>query len=225
LENPGGIVNSYQNRHSPQLTLKELQNEIDAYDGAISYVDDRIAQLLAQIERLGLADNLLVIITSDQGEAFGEHGAVLHPNSVYREEIQVPLILWYPGAIPAGVRVSLPVSNAALPATILDLISSGEQNPFLTQSLTPLWKDLKTYPESPLPLAEMEHWPWMPENSLSSHGAMRSLISAEYHYIEHETLGTELYEWQKDPLESRNLSDSPESQAIIEWFKGFLELE
>ena len=224
LENPGGIVNSYQNRFNPQLTPQELQYEIDAYDGAISYVDDHIAQLLVEIKHLGLGDNLLVIITSDHGEAFGEHGTVLHPNSVYREEIQVPLILWHPGAISAGGRISPPVTNAALPATIIDLISQGEQNPFPIQSLTPLWKDLKAHPESPLPLAEMEHWPWMPEKSPSSHGAMTSLISSEYHYIEHETLGTELYEWQKDPLESHNLADSPEGQAIIGWFKGLLEL-
>ena len=106
----------------------------------------------------------------------------------------------------------------------MDLISQGEQNPFPIQSLTPLWKDLKAHPESPLPLAEMEHWPWMPEKSPSSHGAMRSLISSEYHYIEHETLDTELYEWQKDPLESHNLAGIPEGQAIIDWFKGLLEL-
>jgi hypothetical protein len=53
---------------------------------------------------------------------------------------------------------------------------------------------------------------------------MRSLISSEYHYIEHETLDTELYEWQKDPLESHNLAGIPEGQAIIDWFKGLLEL-
>jgi arylsulfatase A-like enzyme len=71
LENPGGIVNSYQNRYSPKLTPQELQNEIDAYDGAISYVDDHIAQLLAEIRRLGLGDNVLVIITSDHGKPLG----------------------------------------------------------------------------------------------------------------------------------------------------------
>jgi arylsulfatase A-like enzyme len=224
LENPEGIINSYQNRYNPELTPQELQNEIDAYDGAISYVDDYIAQLLAEIRHLGLGDNLLVIITSDHGEAFGEHSTFTHTNSVYREEIQVPLILWHPGAIPAGVRVSPPVTNASLPATIMELISHGEQSLFPIQSLAPLWKDLKPHPDLPLPLVEMEHWPWMPENSPSSHGAMRSLISSDYHYIEHETLGTELYEWQKDPSESRNLADSSEGQVIIGWFKGLLEL-
>jgi arylsulfatase A-like enzyme len=230
LENPGGIVNSYQNRYNPKISPQEVQNEIDAYDGAISYVDDHIAQLLAEIERLGLDDNLLVIITSDHGEAFGEHGAFLHANSVYREEISVPLILWQPGQIPAGVRVSPPVTNAALAATIIELInnegeSAGEPAPFPIPSLAFLWENPEATPETPFPLAEMEHWPWLPAESPSSHGGMRSLVSPEHHYIEHETLGPELYAWRQDPQELHNLADSEEGQATVDWFKNLLELE
>jgi arylsulfatase A-like enzyme len=225
LENPGGILNSYQDRFNPKLTPQQIQNEIDAYDGAISYVDDHIARLLTQIQDLGLGNNLLVIITSDHGEAFGEHGTFLHPNSVYLEEIHVPLVLWQPGRIPAGVRVSQPVTNAALPATIMHLIAKGGQDVFPIQSLTPFWENPEALPDSPLPLVEMEHWPWMYQKAPSSQGAMRSLISPKYHYIEHETLGTELYDWQQDPQELRNLANSQEGQAVIDWFKGLLELD
>jgi arylsulfatase A-like enzyme len=223
LENPGGIVNSYQNRFNPELTPQQIQNEIDAYDGAISYVNDHIAQLLTQIRDLGLGDNLLVIITSDHGEAFGEHGTFLHPNSVYLEEIHVPLVLWQPGQIPAGVRVPQPVTIASLPATIMDLVDQEGQDIFPNQSLARFWEHPEALPDSPFPLVEMEHWPWMYVKAPSSQGAMRSLVSSEYHYIEHDTLGAELYDWRHDPQEKRNLAETREGRAKIEQFRGVLE--
>jgi arylsulfatase A-like enzyme len=227
LENPGGILNSHQNRYNPEITPKEIQQEIDAYDGAISYVDEQIAQLLAEIEELGLGDNLVVAITSDHGEAFGEHGTFIHANSVYREEIHVPLILWQPGEIPEGVRVRHPVSNGALPATILELAGLEQEGaePFPIKSLRGLWAEEEAEAEWGLPLVEMEHWPWMAEVSPSHHGGMRSMISVEHHYIEHEVLGSELYDWEEDQKESRNLADYQEGQSAIDWFQGLLELE
>jgi arylsulfatase A-like enzyme len=225
LEHPVGILNSYQERYNPELTPQEVQQEMDAYDGAIAYVDAHIAQLLAELEEMGLGDNLLVIITSNHGEAFGEHGTFIHANSVYLEEIQVPLILWQPGEVPAGVKVAQPVSNGALPATILELISpeGAESDLFPIQSLSPLWAGPAAPEEWPFPLAEMEHWPWMEEVSPSSHGGMKSLVSPEHHYIEHETLGSELYDWQQDPKEAQDLADSQDGQAIIDRFRNSLK--
>jgi arylsulfatase A-like enzyme len=57
----------------------------------------------------------------------------------------------------------------------------------------------------------------------SSQGAMRSLVSSEYHYIEHDTLGAELYDWRHDPQEKRNLAETREGRAKIEQFRGVLE--
>jgi hypothetical protein len=48
-------------------------------------------------------------------------------------------------------------------------------------------------------------------------------VRPEWHHIEHETLGAELYNWRDDPLESHDLADSQEGQAIIDWFKGSVE--
>ena len=222
-ENPGGIVNSYQNRFNPEMTPQQVQEEIDAYDGAISYVDDHLARLLTQIRDLGAGDNLLVIITSDHGEAFGEHGTFLHPNSVYREEVHVPLVLWQPGRMPVEARVSQPVSIAALPATVMELIGQGGQDVFPQPSLVRFW-DSSTLPSDPyFPIAEMEHWPWMFASAPSSQGAMRSLVTPEYHYIEHDTLGDELYDWRHDPRELHNLADTAEGQAKMDELRRLFE--
>jgi hypothetical protein len=80
LKNPGGILNGQQ--PLAPLTAEQVQSEVDAYDGAIAYVDHQIGQLLAEIETRGLSDNLLLVFTSDHGESFGEHGRFLHANSV-----------------------------------------------------------------------------------------------------------------------------------------------
>jgi arylsulfatase A-like enzyme len=221
-ESPGGIINSYQDRFNPEMSPQEFQEEIDAYDGAIAYVDDRVDRLLQHLNDLGLGQNLMVIITSDHGEAFGEHGLFLHPNSVYREEIHVPLVIWDPQRIPPEVRVSHPVSNAALPATVMDLIDREGDNLFPRRSLAHFWEHPEAADQAGWPLVEMEHWYWWHPAAPSSQGAMRSMVSPEYHYIEHDVLAPELYHWHHDPREVHNLADTPDGLAIIEGFRGRL---
>lgn len=220
LESPGGILNEAQ--PPVALTTEQLQSEIDAYDGAISYVDYHIGQLLTEMERRGLSDNLLLVFTSDHGEAFGEHQIYLHANSVYREEIHVPLILWWPGHLPAGLRIPQPVTNAALPATVIDLLGLAEQTVFPGPPLTQLWESPDAYLNWPLPLAEMEHRPWNSEDVPSSYGSMKSLVSPQWHYIDHDAFGIEVYDRQKDFQELNNLADTSEGQSAIDWFSKFI---
>ena len=85
-------------------------------------MDDQIWRLLSELRMRGFKENLLVVITSDHGEAFGEHGTFLHGHSLYQEEIHVPLIFWRPGQVPSGVQVAQPVSIVSLAATLMDLI-------------------------------------------------------------------------------------------------------
>jgi arylsulfatase A-like enzyme len=220
LENPGGTLNGEGSFMA--LTAAQLQSEIDAYDGAISYVDHQIGQLLMEMERRGLSNDLLLVFTSDHGESFGEHGVYLHANSVYREEIHVPLILWRSGHFPAGLRISQPVTNAALPATIMGLLGKNDQTRFPGPSLAQLWENPEAPTDWPLPLAEMEYRPWKPENAPSRHGPMKSLVSPQWHYIDHEVLGVEVYDWRRDHQEANNLADTPEGQSVIDWFRKFL---
>ena len=79
------------------------QTDIDAYDDGVKYVDDYIGQLMDELQRRGLADNTLVVITSDHGESLGQHHLRTHGKALYRELIQVPLVIWYPGHAPRGI--------------------------------------------------------------------------------------------------------------------------
>lgn len=90
------------------------------YRAEARYVDDSFEQLLGEIRRLGLYDRSLIIVTSDHGEEFGEHGDVAHSRNVYNTSLSVPLALKPPGAAnPRTIRS--PVSTQSLMPTILDL--------------------------------------------------------------------------------------------------------
>ncbi|MCC7354077.1 MAG: sulfatase, partial [Anaerolineae bacterium] len=137
VREPGGQINTdwgMDHIYVP-MTPEQLQGEVDAYDGGIAYVDAQIGQLLSALQERDLADKTLVVITSDHGESFGEHGLLEHNNSLYREVIHVPLIFWWPGHVPAGTRLDQIVTNAALPATLLDLAPGEEPTLFPGPSL------------------------------------------------------------------------------------------
>ncbi len=102
---------------------KELVG-IDLYDGEIRYSDDGIRELVEGLEQHGLWENTLLVLTSDHGEEFFEHGILGHGFSLYQPVIHVPLVLHGPGVVPGRV-VEDPVQIVDLPATVLDLAEAG----------------------------------------------------------------------------------------------------
>src|SRR5204862_403870 len=100
----------------------EQRTDIDRYDEGVRYVDESFGRLMQAFEQRGLAKNTLVIVTSDHGESLGQHELQTHGRALYRELIQVPLVIWYPGRVPAGMRLDQPVSNAAIPATVMQIV-------------------------------------------------------------------------------------------------------
>ena len=113
----------------------------DAYDNCVAYLDEQLGVLFDELQRRGVLDRTLVIITSDHGEGLGEHGLFMHGESLYRTEIRVPLLILTPSHRPAGAVVRETVSLRDLPATIVDLIGLGNGSPFPGQSLARLWAD------------------------------------------------------------------------------------
>jgi arylsulfatase A-like enzyme len=94
----------------------------DLYDAGIRRMDDStLTALLDALDALGLADDTLLIVTSDHGEAFQEHGRFLH-DDLHRETLHVPLVMRFPSRLPAGRRVPQAVGLVDLLPTILDLL-------------------------------------------------------------------------------------------------------
>ena len=132
----------------------------DTYDGATRYVDENVKSLLAELNQRGLLQNTIVVFTADHGQEIGEHGIYGHSKSLYRPEIQVPLVLWKPGLVPASIRVPTPVTTADISATILDLAAADGTHPLPGRSLAPLWRSTAQVPDWPPPISELARLHW-----------------------------------------------------------------
>lgn len=110
-----------------------------AYRGAITALDATIGQLFDTLQARRLLENTLVIVTSDHGEEFGEHGVMGHGNSLYLPGVHVPLVVAWPGQVPEGCRIAAPVTLRDVPATIVSL--AGGAHPFPGRSLSRFWND------------------------------------------------------------------------------------
>jgi len=93
-----------------KLTEREHRHLVSQYDGEITFMDSQIGILFERLRALEIYDRSLIVVTSDHGECFGEHDMMGHAVSLYNEELDIPLLIRYPGGRKAGdvdQRVSL----------------------------------------------------------------------------------------------------------------------
>ena len=221
FKNPGGIVNAWKfrtGRFNPPLTSAQVQSEMDAYDGGIALVDDSLSVLLDGLKNHQLAENTIVIFISDHGEEFQDHGFMGHKDDLYREEIHVPLIFSWAGHLPGGARISQPVSLSWLPATLMDLIGA-DKTIFPGPSLVELWKEPSAPGDWPHPLSELTRF----DQKYARDDMMKSLVSSRWHFVTSRKQGPELYDWISDPLESRNIAETPEGEPVVRSFLNELQ--
>lgn len=207
-----------------EWSAEDLAKHRNAYDSSIAYLDDRLGVLFNKLAEQGILDNTIVIITSDHGESFGDHGLFGHGNSLYYETLWVPLLVRYPSRVPKGVRIEQPVSLRDLPATVLDLIGDTKgENPFPGKSLGRYWDkktDESNSDSKQFILSEISGASWMEAWSPAAKGKTKSLVADRYHYIYNEDGSEELYNLKTDPKELHNLAQSAEEQKTIAEFRS-----
>jgi arylsulfatase A-like enzyme len=171
----------------------------DWYDGGIAFMDHELGRLFAELRRRGSLDNTLVIITADHGEQFGENGWTGHGNSLYIPSLHVPLVMRWPGKVPAGRRVASLTSLRDLGATIVAMTGGTERFP--GEVLTTVHSDSAHVERAAL--SEVEPGPWknMPRKII----AQRSIVSGDFHYLRNIDGTEELYHLRADPTEQKNL--------------------
>jgi arylsulfatase A-like enzyme len=117
---------------------RDIEHLIALYDGEISYWDFYLGEMFKQLEASGVLDNSIVIITSDHGQMFGEHGKWVHRNSLYEEVLRVPLLISYPGTVTAGQVFTTPVNMMDITPTLLDMVDLAVPSHMDGESLLPL---------------------------------------------------------------------------------------
>lgn len=206
-----------RNRIGEKKTPEELQGLRDVYDGAIAYEDAQLGALLTALQRRGELSNTIVIITSDHGEEFAEHGWVAHGNGLNLPALHVPLIVAFPGRIPPGIRVPDGITLRDLPSTVAELTGLQKEIQFPGRSLSSHWDSTRVATnEFPSPLlATLRPRKGEPAWYAGAQGNMYSIIDGRYQFIVNGDKSEALYDIASDPWEQADLARLPASAQVL----------
>jgi arylsulfatase A-like enzyme len=194
-----------------------------AYDGGIAYLDHEFGRLVDVLRQRGRLDRTIIVIVSDHGEAWGEHGLYGHGHSAYLDQIRVPLIWRLPAGMPLGLRVATPVSINDVAATILALVGQTDGGGLSGRSLSRYWSEPAPGSGTPAAvLSEVGYHAPAPVPWPVSAGWVRSLVVDRWHVIEQQDGRVELYDVRQDPLEARDLAAEPHLQSTLAELKARL---
>jgi hypothetical protein len=176
--------------HSPYTRAGTRATPFESYVAELGLADQQLGQLRQALERLRLADRTMLIVMSDHGEAFGEHGTNWHGSTLYDELLRVPLMIWRRGGSPKNVTD--PVSLIDLGPTILDAMGVPTPARFMGQSLVPYLRGGRPTLTRPI-IAEAR--------------LMRSLVTPEGMKVIYDTRAqtVEVFDLARDPGEENNL--------------------
>ena len=111
------------------------------YEGEVRFVDDNVGEITAELKRLGIYDETLIVFASDHGEEFWEHGSFEHGHTLYEELIRIPFFIKLPGQA-LKLRDDRRVSSGSIFATVLDLCGIKSDPRWLSYPpLTPLFRN------------------------------------------------------------------------------------
>lgn len=211
---PAGL-GSYK-REQDKLTDDLRRQCVQAYYASISFMDAQVGRVVDALERLGLAENTIIVFTSDHGYHMGEHG-LWQKMSLFEESSRVPLLVVAPGVSVAGGVAKSPVSHIDLYPTLAELCDVPAPKNLQGQSLAPMLKD---------PGAAGRGWALTQvmrgggpnrasvATNISANGPRffgYSLRTPRWRYTEWDegSQGRELYDHDADPHELKNLADDP----------------
>jgi arylsulfatase A-like enzyme len=183
---------------------------IAQYDGAVAYMDAAIATIFTTLEAKGILDESIVVINSDHGETLYDHECYFDHHSMYDQTLHVPLILRYPGKVPAGLRVGGYNRQQDLMPTLLELAGIDTGIQFDGKSLLPMVRGEVASYESEFYITECT---WMRKHGWRT-PQWKLIIALEPDM--HFKPPVELYNLVEDPGELVNLADSqPQMVALL----------
>jgi arylsulfatase A-like enzyme len=185
---------------------EQLKKDMAIYYGMTSFMDQQIGRILDALDRLGVADNTIIVFTTDHGHYLGQHGLTAKGPFHYDDGIKLPFVVRWPGNVPAGATSDALQSLIDLPTTFLK--AAGIDVPLSMQGLDqmPCWKgDVEKVRD--VAICEHRHQP------TAIH--MRTYIDDRYKLTVYRDQDYgELFDLNEDPNEVRNLWDSTEHATL-----------
>jgi arylsulfatase A-like enzyme len=187
-------------REGRALSREEIARLVDLYHRGIRALDDRLGELLDALRVRGLYDRSLIVLTSDHGEEFREHGLFIH-SQTYDETIAVPLLIKLPGGRHAGTVVDALADPTDLLPTVLDFLDLPAPSYVQGQSLLPLVAGAGPPKEAVV--------------SRDKHFRQRFALRTTRHKLIHDLDGgaVELYDLVRDPGERTNVGETHPQQV------------
>jgi arylsulfatase A-like enzyme len=188
-----------------EIGEEDARHLADLYAAEILQLDDVLARVLQALDADGLRDRTLIVVTSDHGEEFLEHGGVAHGRTQYQELLRVPLILNGPG-VANGVRIAEPVSLVDVLPTLAGIFGLAVPPDLDGADLSPLWRG-----RAPEALVERSLFGEADHNNAQP-DLLRAVRRGRFKLVLDRASGeTELYDLERDPGETRDASaDAPE---------------
>ena len=193
------------------------------YDRCVAYLDEQVGRLFDELSTRGLLENTVVVITSDHGELFGEHGFLQHKNSVYHDEIHVPLLVIDPRRVPAGLSIPAPVSLRDLAATVVDVAGVTGKSPFPGRSLARFWKPGTATEPASAEVVIADSVTKLGSHTHPTDESSLALYADDMVYIRDVRGREELYNIAEDPEEVHDLSGSASARDILERLRTTLQ--
>ncbi len=187
--------------HTPYDPPEPFASRYDEpYDGEIAAADAVVGELLQELKERGLYDQALIVFLSDHGEGLGEHGESEHGVLLYREVLQVPLLLKLPGAHLAGRSTATPAQLVDVVPTILDSLGIERPPGLAGDSLLSLLEPPKPGATPRTLYAET----WYPRLHMGWN-ELTSAIDGDFHLVQGSK--AELFDLAKDPAEHTDVLD------------------
>jgi arylsulfatase A-like enzyme len=178
---------------------------LNRYDEEVLALDSDLEQLFLELQRRGLLENSWIVITSDHGEAFGEHGVVKHLSSVYNEEVRIPLIVRWPQgeAVPSTSDAVSLIDVATTLAAVAGETSFGIGNDLRTMQTEPAPVQIEFFGTDDKKAAKLGFLAAVPA---------RAVVMGNAKLIEYPE-SRELFKLDDDPNERRNFEQTAPAQV------------
>ena len=207
-----------------ELTDDKIRELIHGYYAATSYIDAQAGRILAELDKLGLAEKTIVVFWSDHGFQLGEHGEWAKHNNT-ELATRIPLIVRAPGKTKAGASTRALVETVDLYPTLSELAGLPVRAEWEGTSFAPILAE----PARAWKSAAFSVWPVRERNvpgRAADAGLGRSMRTARYRFTEWGAPGKgelELYDHDQDPAEHTNLAADPANATLVAQLRAQLQ--